>query len=174
MRQWGWCEMKKKILMVGTGGTIAWIHCKYVILTVQMSRQCIGDFLQRRSKRIMDYMMDLSFVMERIRWHTQRRHYPIWFKILQSRLLLPGHKSRLIWMWQMQRRICLIVLSMRQMKDHRMWRLYLMEKWLLEQEQKKSERKVTMRFQALIFRILLWFRISVWSAIFLPFRMRKT
>lgn len=35
-------------------------------------------------------------------------------------IVITGRKSRLIWMSQMQRRICLIVLSMRQMKIHRM------------------------------------------------------
>ena len=105
--------MKKKILMIGTGGTIASkqtehglapglssedilsyipqvesvcdvdtlqggnIQADCVILTVQMLLQCIGDFLQRRSKRIMRSMTDLLFAMEQTHWHIQRRHYPI-------------------------------------------------------------------------------------------------
>ena len=98
--------MKKKILMIGTGGTIASKQTEHGLApglssedilsyipqvesvcdvdTLQVCNidstnvtQCIGDFLQRRSKRIMRSMTDLLFAMEQTHWHIQRRHYPI-------------------------------------------------------------------------------------------------
>lgn len=98
--------MKKKILMIGTGGTIASKQTEHGLAPglssedilsyiPQVESVCDVDTLQvcnidstnvtpmhwrllaETIERIMRSMTDLLFAMEQTHWHIQRRHYPI-------------------------------------------------------------------------------------------------